>query len=119
VSLIEREVTPTSVLATHTDSDPTIVVCRCRRYADAMPVSKGRKKANKRPTPPAHKPTAVDAKGPSPLWYIIIMFGLMTLGILLILANYIGLLPGGTSNKYLLTGLAGIGAGFSMTMNYR
>ncbi len=84
-----------------------------------MPVSKGRKKANKQPTPPSHKPTAVDTKGPSPTWYVAIMFGLMGLGVLLILVNYIDVLPGGTSNKYLLTGLAGIGVGFSMTMNYR
>jgi hypothetical protein len=53
------------------------------------------------------------------MWYVVIMFGLMAFGILLILSNYMGLLPGGTSNKYLLTGLAGIGVGFSMTMNYR
>lgn len=84
-----------------------------------MPVSKGRKKANKRPTPPSHKPTAVDEKGPSPTWYIATMFGLMAVGLVIILANYIGLLPGGTSNAYLITGLAGIGIGFLMTMNFR
>lgn len=84
-----------------------------------MPKSKGRKKANKRPTPPSTKPTAVDEKGPSPMWYVVTMFGLMGLGLVLILANYIGLLPGGTNNSYLITGLAGIGIGFAMTMNYR
>ena len=84
-----------------------------------MPVSKGRKKANKRPTPPSHKPTSIDDKGPSPIWYVATMFGLMGAGILLILVNYTGLLPGGTSNTYLLTGLLGIGIGFAMTMNYR
>jgi hypothetical protein len=47
------------------------------------------------------------------------MFGLMGVGVLVILANYTGLLPGGTSNTYLITGLAGIGIGFAMTMNYR
>jgi hypothetical protein len=84
-----------------------------------MPVSKGRKKkANKRPTPPSHKPTAVDTKGPSPVWYVVTMFGLMGVGILVILANYMGLF-GATSNTYLLIGLAMIGVGFTMTMNYR
>ena len=83
-----------------------------------MPVSKGRKKANKRPTPPSHKPTAVDTKGPSPMWYVVTMFGLMGVGILVILANYMGLF-GATSNTYLLIGLAMIGVGFTMTMNYR
>jgi len=84
-----------------------------------MPESKGRKKANKRPTPPKHKPTAVDTKGPSPMWYVVTMFGLMAVGILMIILNYIGLFPGGTSNTWLLLGLAGIGVGFGMTMNYR
>jgi hypothetical protein len=47
------------------------------------------------------------------------MFGLMAVGLIIILMNYIGILPGGTSNTYLITGLAGIGIGFGMTMNYR
>lgn len=86
----------------------------------AMPKSKPRKGAKKaRPTPPSHKPTAVDTKGSSPLWYVILMFGLMGVGIVLILVNYIGLLPGGTQNSYLVAGLAMIGVGFAMTMNYR
>jgi hypothetical protein len=86
----------------------------------SMPVSKGRNKANKRPTPPK-KPAAsrVETKGSSPLWYVVTMFGLMAIGILVILLNYMGLLPGGTSNLYLLSGLAGIGIGFAMTLNYR
>ena len=84
-----------------------------------MPKSKGRKKAKKRPTPPSHKPTAVDTKGPSPTWYVVLMFGLMTVGILVILANYVGVLPGATSNGYLYAGLAMIGVGFAMTLNYR
>ena len=84
-----------------------------------MPKSKGRKKAKKRPTPPSHKPTAVDEKGPSPTWYVVTMFGLMAIGYVVILANYIGFLPGGTSNTYLIAGLAGIGVGFAMLMNYR
>lgn len=84
-----------------------------------MPVSKGRKKANNRPTPPSKKPTAVSTQGPSPVWYVALMFGLMAVGVLVVIANYIGLLPGGTDNKYLLIGLAGIGVGFAMTMNYR
>ena len=86
----------------------------------AMPVSKGRKKANKRPTPPKN-PTAtkVETKGPSPTWYVATMFGLMAVGIVVILLNYMGIFPGGTSNLYLLAGLAMIGVGFGMTLNYR
>jgi len=83
-----------------------------------MPVSKGRKKAKRRPPPPP-KPDPIKEKGPSPTWYIALMFGLMALGTLIILANYINVLPGGTSNTYLLIGLAGIAVGFGMTLNFR
>jgi len=85
-----------------------------------MPVSKGRKKANKRPTPPK-KPAAsqVEEQGASPTWYVATMFGLMAVGIVVILVNYMGLLPGGTDNWYLLVGLGMLGVGFAMTLNYR
>ncbi len=85
-----------------------------------MPVSKGRKKANKRPTPPKN-PTAskVETKGPSPTWYVVTMFGLMALGIVVILLNYMQLFGGHADNKFLLVGLAMIGVGFGMTLNYR
>ena len=84
-----------------------------------MPVSKGRKKANKRPTPPSHKPTAFDEKGPSPTWYVSLMFGLMGIGVLVILINYMSVLPGGTSNSHLRPVLASIGVAFAMPMHYR
>jgi hypothetical protein len=83
-----------------------------------MPVSKGRKKAKRRPPPPP-KPDPIKAKGPSPKWYIATMFGLMALGTLVILLNYMDLMPGGTGNSWLLTGLAGIAGGFAMTLNFR
>ena len=47
------------------------------------------------------------------------MFGLMGLGTLVILLNYMGLMPGGTNNTWLLTGLGGIAVGFGMTLNFR
>jgi hypothetical protein len=84
-----------------------------------MPVSKKRKKvARRRPTPPK-RVDPVQQKGPSPTWYVAIMFGLMGLGVLVILANYINILPGSPDNKWLLSGLAGIAIGFGMTLNYR
>ena len=85
-----------------------------------MPKSKGRKKAKKRPTPPKNPAASqVDEKGPSPTWYVVTMFGLMAVGIILILVNYANLLPGGTDSKWLLGGLGLIGVGFAMTLNYR
>ena len=91
-----------------------------RTNLSPMPVSKGRKKAKKRPTPPS-KPAAAEEKhrGSSPTWYVALMFGLMAVGIIMILLNYIDVLPGGTSNLWLLLGLGGIGVGFAMTLNYR
>ena len=83
-----------------------------------MPKSKVRKK-RKGKQPPPRQITPPKQKGPSPTWYIVLMFGLMGVGVLIILLNYIGILPGGTANKYLIAGLVGIGVGFSMTMNYR
>ena len=84
-----------------------------------MPTSKGRKKAKRRPAPPPKKPDAVKAKGPSPTWYVALMFGLMGIGVLVIVVNYVGVLPGGTDNKYLMAGLGAIAVGFGMTLNYR
>jgi len=84
-----------------------------------MPVSKGRKKAKRKAPPPPPKPDPIKAKGPSPIWYVAIMFGLMGIGALIIILNYIGLVPGGTDNGKLVIGLAAIAAGFAMTLNYR
>ena len=85
-----------------------------------MPKSKGRKKASKRPTPPKN-PTAseVDEKGPSPTWYVALMGGLGVVGILIILLNYIGLVPGGTDSLWLVGGLALIGIAMAMTLAWR
>ena len=84
-----------------------------------MPVSKKRKKvAKRRPTPPKRVDPAQE-KGPSPVWYVAAMFGLMGVGVLVILANYVNLLPGSPSNTWLLLGLGGIAVGFGMTLNYR
>ena len=55
----------------------------------------------------------------SPLWYVVLMFGLMALGIGLIVLNYIGIVPGGQKPAWLYTGLGCIAGGFLMTMNYQ
>ena len=41
----------------------------------------------------------------SPTWVPVLMFALLGLGALMIILNYVDLLPGGTSNWYLLGGL--------------
>ena len=46
--------------------------------------------------------------GPSPMWMTVLLFGLLGLGILIIFFNYVGWMPGGTSNGFLLLGLGSI-----------
>jgi hypothetical protein len=46
------------------------------------------------------------------------MFGLMAIGALMIILNYIGVF-GDTQGIWLVGGLAAIGVGFAMTLNYR
>ena len=79
-----------------------------------MPKSKGRRKPRRQVTPP---PTHKEEKVSSP-WYAAVMFGLMGLGVLLIILNYIELVPGGQASTYLYSGLGLIAIGFLMTMNY-
>ena len=66
-------------------------------------------KQNKRYTPPVPRSQKV-----SPLWVPIVMFTALGLGMLIILANYVDLLPGdGPSNYYLLVGLGSSPSGSS------
>lgn len=60
-----------------------------------------------------------EVKPPSSPLYVGIMFGLMVIGALMIILNYIDVVPGGTSGIWLVGGLAAIGVGFAMTLNYR
>jgi hypothetical protein len=65
-------------------------------------------------TPPIPKEMKV-----SPRWVPVLMFALLGLGIVTILANYLGVLPGGAKNSYLLIGLALITGGFITATRYR
>jgi len=76
-----------------------------------VPVSKS-KRSRYTPPPPKHKP-------PSPLWVPTLMFSLLGVGVLVIIVNYLGILPGGVQNRYLLLGLAQIAAGFFVSTQYR
>jgi hypothetical protein len=84
-----------------------------------MPVSKKRVK-NSRPTQTKKLSLqAVGDKGPSSRSYIVIMTLLMVLGVLMIVLNYLTVLPGSVSKWYLWSGLGLIGVGFIMTTEYR
>lgn len=54
----------------------------------------------------------------SPAWVPILMFGLLIIGSLMIILNYVDVLPGGTSNWYLLGGLGLILAGIITATQY-
>ena len=76
-----------------------------------MPVSKGKRS---RYTPPPPKKAA-----PSPLWVPVVMATLLLVGLLVVLTNYLGMLPGEQENRYLLLGLGLITGGFVLATTYR
>lgn len=77
-----------------------------------MPKSKGRRKPKRvQHTPPPPKEVKV-----SPTWYIATMFSLMAAGVVIIVLNYIDLMPGDL--PWLYIGLASIAGGFVMTLNF-
>ena len=79
-----------------------------------MPKSKGRRKPKHHATPPpVHHEEKV-----SPKWYAVLMFSFMAIGVLVIILNYIDLVPGGQASVFLYSGLGCIAIGFLMTMNF-
>ena len=75
--------------------------------------AKGSMPSTGRYTPPVPKEYKV-----SPRWVPILMFTLLGVGMLLIVTNYLGVLPGGAKNSYLLIGLALITGGFVTATRY-
>ncbi|MGH9103050.1 MAG: cell division protein CrgA [Acidimicrobiales bacterium] len=54
----------------------------------------------------------------SPRWVPVLLLSFFVLGLILIVVNYLGVLPGGASNWYLLGGLVLICAGFVTATQY-
>jgi hypothetical protein len=69
---------------------------------------------NRRYTPPITK-----QQRHSPRWYPFVLIGLLVFGLLVIIANYSHLTPGGTKNWYLVLGIGSIMAGLVMSTYYR
>tara|TARA_B100000427_G_scaffold86029_1_gene70582 strand:+ start:867 stop:1121 length:255 start_codon:yes stop_codon:yes gene_type:complete len=84
-----------------------------------MPVSKKRVKSSQPTQSKKMSSLVVGDKGPSSKKYIITMTMLMILGVLMIVLNYLTVLPGSVSKWYLWSGLGLIGIGFIMTTEYR
>ncbi|MDQ2648994.1 MAG: cell division protein CrgA [Actinomycetota bacterium] len=70
--------------------------------------------ASSRYTPPVPKEFKV-----SPPWVPVLMFTLLAIGLVVIFCNYLGVLPGGTKNSYLLVGLGAILGGIVTATQYR
>ena len=83
-----------------------------------MPVSKKRKQNNRPTQSKKISSQMATSDAPSPQWYTVLMSALMIIGVLLIVLNYLTLLPGSVSRWYLWSGLGLIGVGFLMTTNY-
>ncbi|MHB8293656.1 MAG: cell division protein CrgA [Acidimicrobiales bacterium] len=71
-------------------------------------------KATGRYTPPVPRATKV-----SPPWVPVLMFCLLGIGAVMIVLNYLVVLPGSPSNWYLLGGLGLVSAGFLTATTYR
>jgi hypothetical protein len=72
--------------------------------------------ASQRYTPPSLRKDQM----PSPRWVPVLMFTLLVLGVIVIILNYIDIvLPGATSNGYLLLGLGLILGGIITATQYR
>jgi len=69
-----------------------------------MPQSKSKRSRYTAP-PPKKAP-------PSPLWYAVAITTLLGLGLIIVVTNYLGLLPGEAENRYLILGLVLISGGF-------
>ena len=76
-----------------------------------MPKSKSKRS---RYTPPSPKKPP-----PSPLWVPVVMATCLAMGLIVIVLNYLEILPGDGSNAYLILGLVLISAGFLLSTIYR
>jgi Cell division protein CrgA len=63
-------------------------------------------------TPPSHNKQDLAAMQETKPWVPYVMFGLLGIGLLMIILNYISVLPSSPSNYYLLGGLVMITLGF-------
>ena len=67
---------------------------------------------------PLH-PARPEAVQGSPRWFPVLLLGFLIAGMVVILCNYLGLLPGGAKNEYLLVGLGLITLGFITATRYK
>ena len=95
------------------DERPGYPTRRQGRAAGGRATPPGGRDVNKRYTAPI--PRSVRH---SPPWFGPVLLALLVIGLLLIVGNYVGIMPGGTSNWYLIGGLIGIVIGAMMATQY-
>ena len=71
------------------------------------------------PAPSGRYTPPSKARKPSPRWLAVVMLSLLVGGMLVIVCNYLNLLPGDANNGYLFLGLGLITAGFLVATQYR
>jgi len=103
---------------------------KATKASKPLPASKATKAAPGRATPKGGSPRAQAPKPGrytppipkqvrrSPSWYPYVLLTLLVGGLLMIVLNYIHVLPGGTSNWYLLGGIGLIVSGLFMATRY-
>jgi hypothetical protein len=64
-------------------------------------------------TPPIDRSTKS-----SPLWFGILIVGMFCLGVLIVILNYAGLLPGGVNNAWLVAAIGAIFVGLLLATRY-
>ena len=85
-----------------------------------MPKSKGRNtKSKKRPYVPPPPPKKEPKRRESPKWYGVIVVGMMILGVIMIVLNYMNLMFGPYNPIWLFAGFGVIGLGFVLATRLR
>ncbi len=92
----------------------TNLVAMARSARRTAPPDKGPPAPSGRYTPPIPK-----SQKASPRWLAVVMFTLLLGGMLVVVCNYLGLLPGDANNGYLFLGLGIITVGFLVATRYR
>jgi hypothetical protein len=91
-----------------------------RRVKGGRVTPKGGQRPTSRPDPSSrYTPPVPKEYKVSPRWVPVLMFTLLGIGLAVIFVNYLGVLPGGTKNSYLLLGLGSILGGIMTATQYR
>lgn len=65
-----------------------------------------------------YTPKADVSKKHSPKWLLYLLFSFLAVGVLLIVLNFLAILPGGESSWYLIGGILSLAVGFFVATRY-